>query len=267
MAVLTKDDWHLGISVYWRTFWSLWAVMVSWLFAPFWFNPLAFDGAKTGEDLKGWLLWMRRKDANPLASWEAWYNEEHEYLNTGSWLKRLHILSPGVRYALTFLGLLMSLSESDGTPGGVLMEMRTLGVIVGGVLALLLALLLLRYLLRRSYLALRVGSTLLSVALVLAVPIVLAQFSLEKIVLLLFACGYFFGALSRVLMACGQARACVYMMQAYDYLCGGCLLGLCLVLSVPQFCRQLQTKSLLSAVFERRVAHNDIMRLLGNADA
>jgi hypothetical protein len=35
-----------------------------------------------------------------------------------------------------------------------------------------------------------------------------------------------------------------------------------IALSVPPICRTLQTKSLLSAVFERRVAHNEIMQLL-----
>ena len=40
------------------------------------------------------------------------------------------------------------------------------------------------------------------------------------------------------------------------------LLGLCCLLSIPSCCRALQTKSLLSAVFERRVAHTEIMRML-----
>lgn len=34
-----------------RTTWSIWLVVLSWLFAPFWFNPLAFDRAKLKNDL------------------------------------------------------------------------------------------------------------------------------------------------------------------------------------------------------------------------
>ena len=65
---------HLGSlqgGFYWRTCWSLWAVMVSWLFAPFWFNPMAFDPTKAKADVRSWLLWMRRKDASINTSWEV----------------------------------------------------------------------------------------------------------------------------------------------------------------------------------------------------
>jgi len=235
--------------------------MVSWLFAPFWFNPMAFDGGKTRQDMRNWLLWMRRKDSSPLLSWEAWYAEEHEYLQTGSWMKRLHVLSPGFRYALTFVGLVASLSEKQ-LHEGLIEELTRYALIVGSVLGLLLLLLCCRYALRTSYLTMRIASTFLTVAVVLAVPVVLSAFSLYKILLLCAAFGYFVAAATRVFMMFGKPRAVLLPMQVYDYLCGGCLIGLCLLLSVPQFCRALQTKSLLSAVFERRIAHNEIMRLL-----
>ena len=86
--------------------------------------------------------------------------------------------------------------------------------------------------------------------------------------LLLFAaCGYLGGFITRVFMTFGKSRnpLCRIPMHAYDYLCGGLLLGLCWALSVPQFCRKLQTKSLLSAVFERRIAHNEVMKLLDSS--
>jgi len=262
LLLLALGRWTHGIATYWRTCWSLWAVMVSWLFAPFWFNPMAFDAKKTSQDLKGWLLWMRRTDASINTSWEAWYADEHTYLETGSWMKRLHVLSPGIRYGLTFLGLLAYLSDKP-LREGVWAELTVLGTIVGGVLGLLL-LLLLRYVLRQSYVALRIGSTFLLVAIVVAVPVVLSYLSLFRIVLLLAACGYLLGFLTRVLMTCGYARSplCRRPMQLYDYLCGGVLIGFTLMLSLLSCCRTLQTKSLLSAVFERRIAHNEVMKLL-----
>ena len=260
LLLLTLGAWPRGYATYWRTCWSLWAVMVSWLFAPFWFNPLAFDPAKVRQDVKRWLLWMRRKDASPNTSWEAWYEDEHSYLQTGSWLK-LHVFSPGVRYALTFIGLLGAISERE-LHEGVVIGLEDLGTLVGGLLGVVGVLLLLRRLLRTSHLALRVGSTFLTIGSFIAIPVVLSMVSLYKILLVCAACGYFVAAVARVPLMFGQPRACILVFQVYDYLCGGLLLGLCCVLSVPQFCRRLQTKSLLSAVFERRVAHNDIMRLI-----
>ena len=115
--------------------------------------------------------------------------------------------------------------------------------------------------------ALRVGSAFLMIGSVLAVPIILSAVSLYQILLVFASCGYLVAAITRLPITVGQPRLCRYAMQAYDYLCGGLLLGLCCTLSVPQFCRALQTKSLLSAVFERRVAHTEIMRMLDQAGA
>ena len=133
LLLMTLGDWWWkgdgpdlgggGMGQYWRTTWSLWAVMIAWLFAPFWFNPLAFDQGKLRQDVQAWLMWMRRKDGNPLTSWEAWYEEEHSYTTTGSWMKRLHIVSPGIRYGLTFIGLLAALSEQK-LHDGVLLELQ-----------------------------------------------------------------------------------------------------------------------------------------------
>ena len=117
---------------------------------------------------------------------------------------------------------------------------------------------------QHSFLALRIGSTFITIGSVVALPIFLSQVSLETILLLAAACGYFLGFTTRVFMTCGWHRnaLCLLPMQAYDYLCGGLLLGLCCLLSSFSFCRTLQTKSLLSAVFERRIAHNEVMKLL-----
>merc|ERR1711907_240694 len=99
---------------------------------------------------------------------------------------------------------------------------------------------------RRSHLALRVTSTFLTIGTVVAIPIVLSMVSLYKIIIACAALGYFLAAVVRVPMMFGKPRACAIIMQGYDYFIGGLLLGLCCVLSVPQFCRALQTKSLLS---------------------
>jgi callose synthase len=259
LLLMSLTEW--GAATYWRTTWSLWAVMISWIYAPFWFNPLAFDQSKFSADCEQWLLWMQRKDGSPLTSWEAWYEEEHGYLETGSWVKRWHIFAPAVRYSLTFVGLLGALSERQ-LHEGVLFELQVVGTTVGGIAALLMLFWLLRWLFRDSPFALRVGSTFLLIAAFIALPILLSRVSIFQVLLFVAACGYFLAAAVRIPFMINKPRSCILAMQAYDYLCGGLLLGLCWLCSVPEFCRKLQTKSLLSAVFERRVAHNEIMGLL-----
>jgi len=255
----------LGVSrgTVWRTTWSIWLVVLAWLFAPFWFNPLAFDRAKLKDDLKQWLLWMERKDANMELSWDSWWADEHTYLATHSWAKKLSILVPLPRYLLVFVGILASLS---GKPlhEGVLLEAATLGYVVGGLLASLALLLLLRCLLRTSLFALRVLSTLLLAALVVLVPALLQHFSLYDSVLLAAAVGYLLAALVRIPFACGYTPAgCVVLFKAYDYLLGGLLLALCFALSAPGFVKTLQNRALLSQAFDRGVTYAEISRVLG----
>lgn len=115
-----------------------------------------------------------------------------------------------------------------------------------------------------SFMMQRIGSTFVTIGTVIAIPLILSYFSLYRILLLAAACGYFLGFTTRVFMTCGWHRnpLCLLPMQMYDYLCGGLLMGMCYLLSMFGACRQCQTRSLLSAVFERRIAHNDVMKLL-----
>jgi callose synthase len=90
-----------GIGHYWRSVWASWAMVVAWLFAPFWFNPVALEWRKLEDDLTEWRRWMAREGTSPEMSWLAWHHEEcaHIYATRSS-LKMVHVLVPGVRWAL-----------------------------------------------------------------------------------------------------------------------------------------------------------------------
>ena len=60
LLLMALGAWPLGCRH--RARWSLWAVMIRGPSRPS-FNPLALDGAKVRQDVKRWLLWMRRKDS------------------------------------------------------------------------------------------------------------------------------------------------------------------------------------------------------------
>ena len=277
-------------------------------------------------DLKRWLLWMRRKDSSLTHSWEAWWVDEHGHFSTASWVKKGFILLPAVRYLLTAVGILSSLSLSAATaavgPAGVLhagegggvggglggggaaadgaagqvagapaglpteaparalpnglglhggglpAELRLLGATFGSLAAAAVAVLLLRRLLRHSYLALRVGSVFLIALCAAALLFVRIDLSLFQLVMMATACGYLVAALVRIPFTLGRMpRAAVLACQAYDYLCGALLLALCLLLSLGPTCRSLQTKALLSKAFNRGVRYNEISQLLAAGGA
>uniref|UniRef100_A0A7S0NMX1 1,3-beta-glucan synthase n=1 Tax=Calcidiscus leptoporus TaxID=127549 RepID=A0A7S0NMX1_9EUKA len=269
LLLLSLGSWPHGISAYWRTTWSLWAVMFSWLFAPFWFNPIAFDHKKLMGDYKSWSEWMERKDTTALSSWESWWLEEHSFLNTSSWAKKLLILLPAPRYALTFVGILATLSRHS-IKHGLLHELQLFASLLIMVLAFVLLVLVLPRALRDRPVALRMSSTLMLLVLAVGTPLALQHLTLFHVLHYAIATGYLFAALIRLPFACGSietlpeaVRALVMLTcKAYDYLTGGFLIGLCFALSATQFMKYLQNRALLSDTFNQGVEYNRLARLL-----
>ena len=75
---------------------SSWFLALSWLMAPFLFNPSGFDWLKTVEDFENFLDWIWYEGGISIKSeqsWEAWWYEEQEHLqNTGFWGKVLEVV-------------------------------------------------------------------------------------------------------------------------------------------------------------------------------
>lgn len=82
---------------YFAMTWSLWLVVASWYFSPFWFNPLAFEWSDVLEDFSDWFKWMRGDGGNANQSWEAWFKEENAYFAT---------LRPWAKICVTMKGVL-----------------------------------------------------------------------------------------------------------------------------------------------------------------
>ncbi|CAN1777271.1 Callose synthase 10 [Linum perenne] len=64
---------------------SSWFLVISWLFAPYIFNPSGFEWQKTVEDFDNWTTWLMYKGGigvNGDQSWESWWNEEQTHIQT-----------------------------------------------------------------------------------------------------------------------------------------------------------------------------------------
>ncbi|KAL5750690.1 hypothetical protein ACOSP7_025293 [Xanthoceras sorbifolium] len=64
---------------------SSWFLVISWLFAPYIFNPSGFEWQKTVEDFDDWTSWLLYKGGVGVKgdnSWEAWWNEEQMHIQT-----------------------------------------------------------------------------------------------------------------------------------------------------------------------------------------
>ena len=57
-------------------------------------------------------------------------------------------------------------------------------------------------------------------------------------------------------------RAATYACKAYDYLCGGLLIGACMLLSLAGFMKHVQNRALLSDAFNQGIQYAELSRLL-----
>ncbi|KAK9734060.1 hypothetical protein RND81_04G111900 [Saponaria officinalis] len=64
---------------------SSWFLVISWLFAPYIFNPSGFEWQKTVEDFDDWVDWLLYKGGVGIKgenSWESWWEEEQMHIHT-----------------------------------------------------------------------------------------------------------------------------------------------------------------------------------------
>eukprot|EP00252_Welwitschia_mirabilis_P007366 TRINITY_DN18640_c0_g1_i2.p1 TRINITY_DN18640_c0_g1~~TRINITY_DN18640_c0_g1_i2.p1 ORF type:complete len:1915 (+),score=322.94 TRINITY_DN18640_c0_g1_i2:50-5794(+) len=64
---------------------SSWFLAISWLFAPYIFNPSGFEWQKTVEDFDDWTNWLLYKGGVGVKaeeSWETWWDEEQSHIRT-----------------------------------------------------------------------------------------------------------------------------------------------------------------------------------------
>lgn len=64
---------------------SSWFMAISWLFAPYLFNPSGFEWQKTVEDFRDWTNWLLYRGGIGVKgeeSWEAWWDEELSHIRT-----------------------------------------------------------------------------------------------------------------------------------------------------------------------------------------
>ncbi|XP_021601964.1 callose synthase 12 [Manihot esculenta] len=95
---------------------SSWFLVVSWIMAPFVFNPSGFDWLKTVYDFDDFMNWIWYKGGvfvKAEQSWERWWYEEQDHLRTtGLWGKLLEIVLD-LRFFFFQYGIVYQLGIAD----------------------------------------------------------------------------------------------------------------------------------------------------------
>ncbi|PKA57498.1 Callose synthase 12 [Apostasia shenzhenica] len=97
---------------------SAWFLVVSWIMAPFVFNPSGFDWLKTVYDFDEFMSWIWYRGgifAKSEQSWKKWWEEEHVHLRTtGLWGKVSEIVL-NLRFLVFQYGIVYQLHIADGS--------------------------------------------------------------------------------------------------------------------------------------------------------
>jgi len=67
---------------------SMWFLVITWLFAPFLFNPSGFEWQKIVDDWTKWISSRGGIGVPANKAWESWWEEEREHLQSTGLLGR-----------------------------------------------------------------------------------------------------------------------------------------------------------------------------------
>ncbi|KAK6946569.1 1,3-beta-glucan synthase subunit FKS1-like, domain-1 [Dillenia turbinata] len=94
----------------------IWFMSITWLFAPFLFNPSGFNWEKVVEDWKDWNKWISQQGGIGIQqdkSWESWWNDEQAHLRNSGLSARIIEVLLSVRFFMYQYGLVYHLDISQ----------------------------------------------------------------------------------------------------------------------------------------------------------
>ena len=112
-SAVAKDTFvYIGLTI------TSWFLVVSWIMAPFVFNPSGFDWLKTVDDFDDFMNWIWFRGsvfAKAEQSWERWWYEEQEHLRTTGALGKVMEVILELRFFLFQYGIVYQLDIADGS--------------------------------------------------------------------------------------------------------------------------------------------------------
>ncbi|CAI0409346.1 unnamed protein product, partial [Linum tenue] len=97
---------------------SVWFMSITWLFAPFLFNPSGFTWEKIVDDWKDWNKWIRQQGGIGIQqdkSWQSWWNDEQAHLRQAGVGARLVEILLSIRFFMYQYGLVYHLDISQNS--------------------------------------------------------------------------------------------------------------------------------------------------------
>ncbi|XP_074319213.1 putative callose synthase 8 isoform X1 [Silene latifolia] len=91
---------------------AIWFLAMTWLFAPFLFNPSGFDWQRIVDDWRDFNKWIRQLGGIGIRqdkSWQSWWDEEQAHIRRSGWSSRLIEFLLSLRFFMYQYGLVYHL--------------------------------------------------------------------------------------------------------------------------------------------------------------
>ncbi|KAK8275168.1 hypothetical protein V6Z12_D10G119800 [Gossypium hirsutum] len=101
---------------------SMWFLVLSWLFAPFLLNPSGFEWQKIVEDWEDWSKWISCRGGigvPSVKSWESWWEEEQEHLRHTGFIGCLVEIILSIRFFIYQYGIVYHLNMTTSIRQGI----------------------------------------------------------------------------------------------------------------------------------------------------
>jgi len=232
--------------------WSLWMTAVSFMFSPFWFNPLSFEWNKVSEDYHIWMRWMTEHGGTSDQSWYVWWKEETAFLSeiSLSWKVSLFV-TRACLWIFVGIGLTGTTLFTDPQERGRMLAIIGLFVLfVSGHWCLSKLERSLSYAIRRL-------SSFLLTSAVAGLAIYLYAQSLEFVTLTIGL--YYFCAAAVFVLLLSGVQSVAYICKLHDYLVGHFIFLVLVILSLCQV-GMLQTWLLYHNALSAGVAIEDVLK-------
>ncbi|KAK7272638.1 hypothetical protein RJT34_29359 [Clitoria ternatea] len=95
---------------------AIWFMSLTWLCAPFLFNPAGFSWTKTVDDWKEWNKWIREQGGIGIhqdKSWHSWWHDEQAHLRQTGLASRMTEILLSLRFFIYQYGLVYHLDISQ----------------------------------------------------------------------------------------------------------------------------------------------------------
>ncbi|XP_051126234.1 putative callose synthase 8 isoform X2 [Andrographis paniculata] len=112
---------------------AIWFMSMTWLFAPFLFNPSVFDWGRIVDDWKDWNKWIKQQGGIGIQqdkSWESWWIEEQAHLLHSGITSRLIELLLSLRFFMYQYGLVYHLDISGQNKNFVVYVLSWIVIVV-----------------------------------------------------------------------------------------------------------------------------------------